>query len=113
MAGNFELNVTLPLLADVLLDGIQVLSGAADGFRLRCIDGITVNEERVEEIVEQSLMLATALAPAIGYDAAAALAKEAFQTGKTIRDLATEKNLLPPAELDKALDVARMTKPGR
>jgi fumarate hydratase class II len=112
-AGNFELNVTLPLMADVLLDGIRVLSGAVTGFRVRCIDGVTVNEERVEQIVEQSLMLATALAPRIGYDAAAALAKEAFQTGRTIRELAREKKLLPEKELDEALDVARMTEPGR
>ncbi|MDJ0975577.1 MAG: class II fumarate hydratase [Planctomycetota bacterium] len=112
-AGNFELNVTLPLIADVLLDGIQVLSGAATGFKERCVEGLEVDKARVEEIVEQSLMLATALAPKIGYDEAAALAKEAYKTGRTIRELAIEKDVLPRRELDKALNVISMTKPGR
>jgi fumarate hydratase class II len=70
-SGNFELNVSLPLMADVLLDGINVLSGAVRGFDERCVAGLTVDRERVEAMVEQSLMLATALAPHIGYDAAA------------------------------------------
>jgi len=112
-AGNFELNVTLPLLADVMLDGIQVLAGAVEGFDNRCIKGVEVDRDRVEQIVEQSLMLGTALAPHIGYDAAAALAKEAFKTGRTIRELAQEKELLPPAKLGKVLDLRHMTKPGR
>ncbi|MDA1195276.1 MAG: class II fumarate hydratase [Planctomycetota bacterium] len=112
-AGNFELNVTLPLLADVLLDGIRVLSGATRGFSERCVKGLEVDRERVEALVEQSLMLGTALAPHIGYDAAAALAKEAYKTGRTIRELATEKELLPPAKLREVLDLTHMTKPGR
>ena len=112
-AGNFELNVTLPLIADVLLDGIEVLSGASEGFHLRCVDGLEVDRERIAAIVEQSLMLGTALAPIIGYDAAAKLAKEAYQTGRTIRELATEQELLPPDELEAALDLRSMTEPGR
>ncbi len=112
-SGVFELNVTLPLMADTLLDGIQVLSGAVEGFRLRCVKGIEVDRDRVEKIVEESLMLGTALAPHIGYDQAAALAKEAYQTGRTIREIATEKKLLPPAKLEKVLDVTHMTNPGR
>ncbi|MDJ0521701.1 MAG: class II fumarate hydratase [Planctomycetota bacterium] len=112
-AGNFELNVTLPLLADTLLDGIHVLSGAVDGFTQRCVKGLEVDRERVEELVEQSLMNGTALAPHIGYDEAAALAKEAYESGRTIRELATEKKLLPPAKLRKVLDLRHMTRPGR
>ncbi|MDF1700310.1 MAG: class II fumarate hydratase, partial [Planctomycetota bacterium] len=95
-AGNFELNVTLPLLADVLHDGMRVLAGAVDGFTKRCVVGLEVDRERVEALVEQSLMLGTALAPHIGYDAAAALAKEAYLRGRTIRELATEKELHSP-----------------
>jgi fumarate hydratase class II len=110
-AGNFELNVTLPLLADTLLDGIAVLSGAVSGFTDRCVKGLEVDRERVESLVERSLMLATALAPHIGYDAAAALVKEASETGRTIRELATGKNLLPPAELAQLLDPRRLTEP--
>jgi fumarate hydratase class II len=111
--GNFELNVTLPLLADVMLDGIEVLSGAADGFRVRCIDGLEADRDALERSVEKSLMLATALAPHIGYDAAAKLAKEAYESGRTIRELAQEKNLLPPERLDEVLDLLHMTRPGR
>ena len=111
-AGNFELNVTLPLLSWVLLDGIETLSGAVDGFTDRCVKGLEVDQRRVDETVEQSLMLATALAPHIGYDAAAALAKEAYKSGMTIRALAEKKNLLPPAKLKEVLDLRHMTEPG-
>ena len=112
-AGSYELNVTLPLLADVLIDGVEVLSGAVDGFTERCVKGLEVDRARVESMVDQSLMLATALAPHIGYDAAAALAKEAYKTGTTIRALAERKKVLPPALLKKVLDLREMTEPGR
>ena len=112
-AGNFELNVTLPLMADVLLDAVQVLAGAVAGFHTRCVRGLEVDKARLAATVEQSLMLATALAPAIGYDAAAKLAKEAYETGRTIRALCEDKRLLPPEQLKAALDLLEMTKPGR
>ncbi len=112
-AGNFELNVTLPLLADTMLDGIEVLSGAVDGFNDRCVRGLKPNDERIAAFVEQSLMLATALAPQIGYDAAAKLAKRAYESGRTIPDLATEEKLLPPEKLKAALDLRHMTEGGR
>jgi fumarate hydratase class II len=112
-AGNFELNVTLPLMADVLLDTVQVLAGAVEGFHTRCVAGLEVDKARVAETVEQSLMLATALAPMIGYDAAAKLAKQAYESGRTIRELAVEQKTLPADQLAKALDLLEMTKPGR
>jgi fumarate hydratase class II len=112
-AGNFELNVTLPLMADVLLDTVQVLAGAVEGFHMRCVAGLEVDKARVAETVEQSLMLATALAPMIGYDAAAKLAKQAYESGRTIRELAVEQKTLPTDQLAKALDLLEMTKPGR
>lgn len=112
-AGNFELNVTLPLLADTLLDGIEVLSGAVDGFRERCVEGLQADKDRIGYFVSQSLMLATALAPTIGYDNAAKLAKEAYRSGRTIPDLAAEQGILPPEELEKALDLRHMTEGGR
>ena len=111
--GNFELNVTLPLLADVLLDGIHVLAGAVDGFCERCVKGLEVDRERVDSLVKQSLMMATALAPKIGYDAAAKLAKEAYETRRNIPDLAAEKKLLSPEELEKTLDLRHQTEAGR
>ncbi len=112
-AGNFELNVTLPLLAHVLLDGVETLAGAVEGFTDRCVAGIEVDRERIASIVEESLMLATALAPQIGYDAAAALAKEAYKGGTTIRELAERKQLLSPEKLREVLDLRHMTEPGR
>jgi fumarate hydratase class II len=112
-AGNFELNVTLPLLGWVLLDGVEVLAGAVDGFTERCVRGLDVDRDRIARDVERSLMLATALAPKIGYDAAAALAKEASEKGLTIRELAEKKNVLPPKDLKEALDLRDMTEPGR
>jgi len=112
-SGVFELNVALPVLADVLLDGIHVLAGATKGFHERCVLGLEVDKERVEALVEESLMLGTALAPHIGYDAAADLAKEAYKSGRTIREIASEKKLLPPEKLAQVLDLRHMTEPGR
>ncbi|MCC7139527.1 MAG: class II fumarate hydratase [Planctomycetes bacterium] len=112
-AGNFELNVTLPLLAMVLLDAVETLAGAVEGFTERCVRGLEVDRARVTSMVEQSLMLATALAPKIGYDAAAAMAKEAYKAGTTIRALAEQKKVLPPDELAATLDLRHMTEPGR
>ena len=112
-AGNFELNVTLPLLADTMLDGIQVLAGATEGFHERCVRGLDIDRPRMASLVEQSLMLATALAPTIGYDQAAKLAKEAYRSGRTIPEVAAEEGVLPGQELRAALDLRRMTEPGR
>jgi fumarate hydratase class II len=105
-----ELNVMLPVAAVSLLESITLLGAAAANFAERCIAGLEATE-RGPALVEQGLMLATALAPVIGYDAAARLAKEAFATGRTIRQLALERGM-SPAELDDLLDPARMTEPG-
>jgi len=105
-----ELNVMLPVTAVALLESIELLAAAARNFADRCVAGI-VATERGPALVEQGLMLATALAPEIGYDAAAALAKEAFRTGRTIRELAAERGIAPD-RLDELLDPARMTEPG-
>jgi fumarate hydratase, class II len=105
-----ELNVMLPVTAVALLESITLLAAAARNFADRCVDGI-VATTRGPELVEQGLMLATALAPEIGYDAAAALAKEALKSGRTIRDLATEQGVAPD-RLDELLDPAAMTEPG-
>ena len=109
--GSFlELNVMLPVTAVALLESIALLAAAARNFADRAVSGITATD-RGPALVEQGLMLATALAPEIGYDAAAALAKEAFKTGRTIRDLATERGIAP-GRLDELLDPAAMTEPG-
>ena len=109
--GSFlELNVMLPVTAVTLLESIDLLSAATANFSARCVEGL-VATERGPELVEQGLMLATALAPVIGYDEAAAMAKAAFKSGRTIRELALERGM-DPAELDRLLDPAAMTEPG-
>ncbi|MCH7884270.1 MAG: class II fumarate hydratase [Planctomycetes bacterium] len=108
----FELNVAMPLMAHNLLESVRLLASAARVFADRCVVGIEANEERCRELIEGSLAMCTSLAPKIGYDKAAAIAKEAFATGKTVRQVAKEMKVLPEAELDKTLDAMSMTKPG-
>jgi fumarate hydratase class II len=105
-----ELNVMMPVAAVALLESIELLAASASNFAARCVEGITATE-RGPALVEQGLMLATALAPEIGYDAAADLAKEAYRSGRTIRELAIERGIAPD-RLDVLLDPARMTEPG-
>ncbi|HUP54968.1 MAG TPA: class II fumarate hydratase [Methylomirabilota bacterium] len=105
-----ELNVMLPVTAAALLESIGLLAAVARNFAERAVTGLTATD-RGPALVEQGLMLATALAPEIGYDAAAALAKEAFRSGRTIRELAVEHGIAPD-RLDDLLDPAAMTEPG-
>jgi len=105
-----ELNVMMPVAAAALLESIELLGAVAENFATRTIDGLTATE-RGPRLVEQGLMLATALAPVIGYDAATKLAKEALASGRTIRELALERGI-PAADLDVLLDPDRMTRPG-
>ncbi len=111
LGSTFELNVMMPVMAYNILQSIELLSRAATVFADRTAAGIEANKERCEQLVEQSLAMCTTLAPLIGYDKAADIAKESFKTGKTVRQLAREKNLMPEAELNKALDPRRMTQP--
>jgi fumarate hydratase class II len=103
-AGNFELNAMLPLMAYSLIQSIQLLAGAARALGEKCIRGIEANEEKCVSNLEQSLALATAFVPAIGYDRAASLAKEAFEKKKTIREVALEKRVLSEEEIQKILN---------
>jgi len=111
-AGNFELIVMLPVMAYNLLQSIELLATASDNFAAKCIQGITANKERCQSLIEQSLAMCTALAPEIGYEAAAKLAKEAYRSGKTVREVAKEQKVLPDKQLDELLDPWRMTEPG-
>jgi fumarate hydratase class II len=111
-AGNFELIVMLPVMAYNLLQSIELLATASNNFAVRCIEGITPNKERCQSLIEQSLAMCTALAPEIGYEAAAKLAKEAYRSGKTVREVAKEQNVLPEKQLNELLDPWRMTEPG-
>ena len=109
--GQFQLNVMMPVMADATLESVRLLASATNVFRDLCLADLEANAEACEAAVEQSLSMVTALNPLIGYERASELAKEAFKTGKTIRELCREKEILPEAELDKALDPRRMTHP--
>ena len=103
-AGNFELNVMLPLMAYNLLQSIQILSSCSTNFGEKCVKGILADQDKCTSNLEKSLSLVTAFVPEVGYDQSAALAKEAYQTGKTIREVAKEKNILQHEEIDEILD---------
>jgi fumarate hydratase class II len=111
-AGVFELNVMMPVMAHNVLESIRLLAASANNFADRCVSGIEANKERCNEMVEKSLAMCTALAPEIGYDAAAAIAKESYKTGKTVREIALKKKILSSKRLDEILDPMRMTMPG-
>ena len=109
MSGNFELNVMMPVIAYNLLQSVEILANSSRLLADRCISGLQANAQRCEALVEESLAMVTALAPVIGYDQAAEIAKEAFATGRTVRDLCTEKQVLPSDELQRILDARAQT----
>jgi len=108
---TFELNVMMPVMAFNILQSIELLARAAQVFADRCVAGLEADAKRCQTLVEQSLAMCTSLAPSIGYDKAAEIAKESFKTGKTVRQVAAEKKLMSPEQLDRALDARRMTRP--
>jgi fumarate hydratase class II len=110
-SGNFELNVMMPVAAYNLLQSIALLATSAENFAAQAIEGLKATEQG-PRMVEQGLMLGTALAPRIGYDAAANIAKTAAKEGRTIRELAREMTNLTEEELNDLLDPAKMTEPG-
>ena len=110
--GQFQLNIMMPVMGDTTLESISLLTGCTNAFVDFCAVDMEANEENCNASVEKSLSMCTSLNPYIGYEKAAALAKEAFKTGKTIRQLCEEQNILPADELKKALDPWSMTEPG-
>ena len=111
-SGNFELNVMKPIIAYNLLQSIELLARGCEVLAHQCIDGIQPDRKRCQEMVEKSLAMVTALAPKIGYDKAAKIAVEAFQAGRTVREVAGEKKLISDEELEKALDPWGQTEGG-
>jgi fumarate hydratase class II len=109
--GNFQLNIMMPVMAHTILESIHLLASGIDAFVDFCVDGMEANEESCEAAVEQSLSMCTSLNPLIGYEQAAKLAKEAFASGQTIRELCREKGILPEETLTEALDPWSMTEP--
>jgi len=110
--GQFELNVTLPLMAHAMHEAVHCLANGTRVFADACVAGIEADEARCRELMERSLMLVTALNPFIGYDQSAAVAKEALATGRTLREVVLARGLMDAAALDQALEPRAMTKPG-
>jgi len=109
--GVFELNMMMPVAGHNLLEEIELLAAGARNFADQCVTGLTATEHG-PAMVERGLMLGTALAPAVGYDKAAEIAKKASKSGKTIREVAREETKLTETELDDLLDPVKMTEPG-
>jgi fumarate hydratase class II len=110
--GHFELNVYRPVLAYCMMHSIQLLGDAARSFREHCVEGIRADEKRIRELMERSLMLVTALAPKIGYDNAAKVAKSAHTRGTTLKEEALRLGFVSAAEFDRLVQPAKMTHPG-
>jgi aspartate ammonia-lyase len=110
--GQLELNVMMPLMAHEVLESLVILANGCRAFGRECIAGIEADVERNARLLEESSAMATPLAPYIGYALAAAIAKEAVATGRTIRELVIEKGIFTKEELDQILDPWELTKPG-
>ena len=110
--GHFELNVYKPVIADAMLQSVRLLADAARSFTDNCVAGIRADETRIAELMQRSLMLVTALAPKIGYDKAAHIAKTAHANGTTLREEAIRLNLVSAEEFDRLVRPAKMTRPG-
>ena len=111
-AGQLELNAFEPIIFYCLFQSIDTLAYAVQTFVDNCVLGITANEARCRELVENSVGIITAICPHVGYQTAAEVAKEAIKTGKSIRSLIVEKKLLTSEQLDEILDPMEMTEPG-
>ncbi|HZR70491.1 MAG TPA: aspartate ammonia-lyase [Burkholderiales bacterium] len=111
-AGQLQLNAFEPIIAHSLFKSIGHLAHGIDALRERCVTGIAANRERMARMVEQSIGIATALNPYIGYGAASDVAREALATGKTVYELVLEKKLLPKERLDEILEPEALTRPG-
>ncbi|MCW4113599.1 class II fumarate hydratase [Aurantimonas sp. MSK8Z-1] len=110
--GHFELNVFKPVIANAVLSSIRLLADGMVSFAEHCVDGIEANEARIRDLMEQSLMLVTALAPTIGYDNAATIAKTAHKKGTTLREEAIASGLVSAEDYERIVDPAAMVRPG-
>ena len=112
LGSYFELNVMMPVMAYAMMQSIDLLAAASRVLAEKCVDGITANEDRATELLEGNPSLATALAPRIGYDLAATIAKEAFKRRKSAREVAYELSGLSREEVDEIMNAREMTHPG-
>lgn len=108
----FELNVAMPVMIDAFMESVKLLTNVSNVFTDKLLVGLQVNADRCKALIDESLMMVTSLAPVLGYENCAKLAKQAFKENKTIRQLVSEQKLIEPAELDRLLDPDSMTRPG-
>jgi fumarate hydratase class II len=108
----FELNVAMPVMIDAFMESVKLLANGATVFTDKLLAGLVVNAERCRALIDQSLMMVTSLAPVLGYETCAKLAKQAFAEDKTIRQLVSEQKLMDAKKLDELLDPDSMTRPG-
>ncbi len=111
LSGNFEINVTMPLIAYDLLQSLSLLANGVENFSKKCVKGLKADQKRCEEMIEKSLALATALTPIVGYAEGARIAKKAYLQKKTIREVVAEERLLPKEEINRLLNPRRMIAP--
>ena len=109
--GHFELNVFKPLIIHNILQSIEIMADSSKTFALYCVKGIKADKKRIKSLLENSLMIVTALAPKIGYDNAANIAKSAHKNGTTLKEEVLKTNLISEKEYDKIMDPFQMTKP--
>ena len=109
--GHFELNVFKPLIIHNILQSIEIMSDSCKTFAMYCVKGIKADKKRIKKFLDNSLMIVTALAPRIGYDNAAIIAKKAHKNGTTLREEVIKTNLITPQEYDQIMDPLKMTKP--
>jgi fumarate hydratase class II len=107
-SGNFELNVYRPMIIQNVMQSLRLLSDGARSFRIHCVEGIKANQDRIDQLLAQSLMLVTALNPHIGYDKSAKIAKEAHRTGSTLREAALALDLVSGEDFDRWVDPTKM-----
>ncbi len=110
--GNLELHVMKPVIVHNVLESIRLLADGCRSFRLHCAEGIEPDRARIDELLQRSLMLGTALSPRIGYDRAAEIAEKAHREGKTLREAAIELGYVTPEEFDRWVDPSKMVGPG-
>jgi fumarate hydratase, class II len=110
--GNFELNTMLPVAAHNLLQSIELLTSASRVFARRCVVGLEADAQKCESNIEKSLAMCTSLAPVIGYDKAAKIAKVAYESGRTVREVALETSGLGKDKIAELLDARSQTEPG-
>ena len=112
LGGYFELNTMMPLMAYDLLFSIETLAAVTELLASKCVEGIEADEKRALELVERSLVIVTALVPVIGYDEAAEVSKEAYRTGRNLKEIVVERGLLSEQDVEAAFDLHKMTEGG-